>query len=147
MGISMGRFMPLLGLAFACGCGPQGDASNHGPGVPEPVVDPAVNVSAFQFDEAKQIIYLDTQAPAGQRRQFGIGLGSITIETLRTTNNQLVFHYTPEVEGGYTTYECTIPVSPPPVEFRIKSDGTPGDTSFDLTKCKVVRRGNLLLEQ
>lgn len=143
----MSRFTLLLGLAFACGCGPPSDGSTPESSVPEPVVASAANVSAFHYDETRQIIYLDTQIAPGQSRQFGIGLGSITIQTLSVTNKQLTFHYTPEVEGGYTIYECQIPVSPTRVEFRINSDGTPGKTSFDLSKCKVVRKGNILLEQ
>ena len=142
----MSRFTPLLGLALACGCGPSGDASTQETGVSEPVVDSSAEVSAFRLNETKQIIYLDTQIAPGQRRRFDIGQGSLTIQTLRVTDKWLTFHYTPEVEGGYTIYECTVPVSPTVVEFKINSDGTPGKTSFDLTKCKLIRGGNMLLE-
>jgi hypothetical protein len=141
------RLTPLLGLALACGCGPSGDASTPAPGVVEPVADSFEEVSAFRFDEVQQIVYLDTQVAPGQRRRFDMGQGSITIETLRVTDQMLTFHYTPEVEGGYAIYECTVPVSPSAVEFHINPDGTPGETSFDLTKCTLVRSGNLLLEQ
>lgn len=143
----MSRFSPLLGLALACGCGPSGEASTQVPGVSEPVVDSSAEVNAFRFDETKQVIYLDTQIAPGQRRRFDTGQGSITIQTLRVTDEGLTFHYTPEVEGGYTIYECTVPVSPTAVEFKINSDGTPGETSFDLTKCRLVRSGNLLVEE
>jgi hypothetical protein len=141
----MSRFTPLLGLALACGCELSGDASTHVSGESEPVVDAPAEVSAFRFDETMQVIYLDTQIAPGQRRRFDIGQGSITIQTLRVTDGELTFHYTPEVEGGYTIYECTVPVSPTAVEFNINSDGTPGETSFDLTKCRLVRSANLLL--
>jgi hypothetical protein len=140
------RCIPLLGLAVAYGCAPSGDASTQSPSALQPVVDSSAEVSAFSLDDTKQIIYLDTQLAPGQRRRFDIGLGSITIQTLRVTDKKLTFHYTPEVEGGYTIYECTVPVSTTRVEFRINSDGTPGKTSFDLTKCKLVRRGNVHLE-
>ena len=92
------------------------------------------------------MIYLDTRVAPGQRRRFDIGLGSISLETLSVKDGKLTFHYTPEVEGGYTIYECTATVGPKAVEFKINPDGTPGETSFDLKKCKVIRSGNLLLE-
>jgi hypothetical protein len=143
----MTHFTPLLGLALACGCGPYGAASPQQPGVSEAVVDSSAEASAFRLDKTKQVIYLDTQIAPGQRRRFDIGQGSITIETIRVTDKRLTFQYTLEVEGGYTIYECTVPVSPTPVEFTINSGGTPGKTSFDLEKCKLIRSGNLLLEQ
>jgi hypothetical protein len=142
----MSRFALVLVLALTCGCGPSGDASTRAPDVSQPVVGRPAAASAFHFDETEQIIYLDTQAAPGQQRRFDIGLGSITIQTLQVTDKKLTFHYTPEVEGGYTVYECTVPVSTTAVEFNINSDGTPGKTSFDLAKCKLVRSGNLHLK-
>ena len=142
----MSRFMNLLGLAIACGCGTEDNAPPQTPALSEAVVDSSPEASAFQLDETKHVISLNTQIAPGQQRRFDIGQGSITIETLHVRDGNLTFHYTPEVEGGYATYECTVPVSPKPVEFIIDPGGTPGATSFDLTKCKLVRHGNLLLE-
>ena len=137
----MARLIALLGFALLCGCNRSGDVihpqrsrSN------EPAVAPAA--SAFCLDETKQVISLDTRIAPQQRRRFDIGLGSITLETLKVTDNMLTFLYTPEVEGGYTIYECTVPISPTPVEIKIDSDGTPGATSFDLTECNVIGNGN-----
>jgi len=143
----MSRFLPLLGIAIAIGCGFSGDAATQEPAASEQVVDSSPTASPFRLDEKKQVIYLDTQIAPGQRRRFDIGLGSITIQTVQVKDKKLTFLYTPEVEGGYTTYECTVPVSSKPVEFKIDSDGTPGKTSYDLTKCKIVKRGNLLMDQ
>ncbi len=46
----------------------------------------------------------------------------------------------------YTTYECTAVIGDELVVFRVNPDGTPGSTSFDLTKCKVVGGGNVHFE-
>jgi hypothetical protein len=143
----MSRLMPLLGFAIASGCGLSGDAATQVPAPSEQVVESSPKARPFRLDEKKQIIYLDTQIAPGQRRRFDIGLGSITIQTMQVKDKKLTFLYTPEVEGGYATYECTVPVSSKPIEFKIDSDGTPGKTSFDLTKCKIVKRGNLLMDK
>ena len=117
----------LVCMAVACGCGSSGDAT-----------------SAFRLDGAKQIVYLDTRVSPPQRRRFDIGQGSLTLETLHVKDNKLTFRYTPEVGGGCTIYECTVPVSPTLVEFQITPQGTPGATSLDLAKCKIIFQGNAL---
>jgi hypothetical protein len=40
-----------------------------------------------------------TQIVPGQLRRFDIGLGAITIQTLRVADKHLTFHYTPEVDA------------------------------------------------
>jgi hypothetical protein len=62
---------------------------------------------------------------------------------MRATDRDLTFRYTPEIEGGYTTYECTVPISATFVAIRIAPDGTVGETSFDLAACKVIGQGNV----
>jgi hypothetical protein len=99
--------------------------------------------AAFRWDKPKNVIWLDTRVPPKQRQTFPIGQGSITIDTLSVADNKLTFLYTPEIEGGYMVYECTAPVSSKPIAFRIARNGTPGAVSFDLRKCKVIRRGSL----
>ncbi|MEZ5943093.1 MAG: hypothetical protein R3C18_17000 [Planctomycetaceae bacterium] len=101
---------------------------------------------AFKYDEAVGIITLDTRVAPGQKAMFGLGLGSITLETVSVADGELTFLYTPEVEGGYTVYECVVPISSEPVTVHVAPDSTPGETSFDLQKCKIIRSGNLLLE-
>jgi hypothetical protein len=155
----MRRLVALLGLSLLCGCNPSGGApgqaaSNTGAGnnaasSNDEALDsssPAssVPVSAFRLDETKQIVFLETRSVPPQRRRFDIGQGSITLETIRVKDGTLTFRYTPEVEGGYTIYECTVPVSSTPLEIKIARGGTPGATSFDLAKCRVIRRGSLL---
>jgi hypothetical protein len=138
----MGRFLAVLGVSLLCGCNPSGDAGSRQPGKSkEPDVAP--KMSAFSLDETNQVILLDTRIAPPQRRRFDIGLGSITIETLSVTGNKLTFRYTPEVEGGSMIYECTVLISPTPLEFKIAPDGTPGATSFDLTRCKVIPQRNV----
>ncbi|MCA9029321.1 MAG: hypothetical protein KDA66_00855 [Planctomycetaceae bacterium] len=100
---------------------------------------------AFRYDSAG-IIYLDTRVPPSQKMTFGMGLGSITLETVSVADGKLTFLYTPETEGGYTVYECVVPISEEPVTFKVAPDHSPGETSFDLQKCKVIRAGNLLWE-
>ncbi len=134
----MGRPILITWLLCLAGCSPHG-ANN-------PAVSSSDAASAFHFDKAKQVIFLDTRAAPPQRQRFWLPLGSITLETLHRTKNRLTFRYTPETEGGYTIYECTVPVSSTPLEFHVKSDGTPGATSFDVTKCKVVQQGDELSE-
>ncbi|MFG0261657.1 MAG: hypothetical protein ACF788_04630 [Novipirellula sp. JB048] len=105
--------------------------------------DLSQQVRAFDFDEAVGTISLDTRVPPRQRRRFDIGLGSVTLETIKTEDGKLTFQYTPEIEGGYTLYECTVPVSASPITIQVNQDGTPGETSFDLTECRVVGTGNV----
>lgn len=142
----MTRFILILGLVFACGCGSSSNLPTQESIQADVAATSSEKVSAFRLDKTKNVIYMDTRVAPGQLCRFDIGLGSITIETLHAADEKLTFHYTPEIEGGYTTYECAVPVSPSPVEFRIESDGTPGSTSFDLSKCKVVRSGSFLDE-
>lgn len=136
----------LMTVVFA-GCSQQNEPAGQStiqasnPLASDSVSD--VHGSAFEFDESGSRILLDTQNPPGQKRVFGIGLGSITIETKSIRDGILTFLYTPEVEGGYVVYECQIPISAEPVVFEIDASGCPGKTSFDLARCKVVRSGNL----
>ena len=146
----MRRLVALLGLSLFCGCNPSGGAtgqaaSNNAASNNDEAVDSSAPVGAFRLDQTRQIIFLDTRSAPPQRRRFDIGQGSITLETIRVKDGTLTFRYTPEVEGGYTIYECTVPVSPTPLEIKIAPGGTPGATSFDLAKCRVIRGGNLLL--
>ena len=100
--------------------------------------------SAFGLDKTKGIIFLDTRVAPPQRRRFDIGLGSVTLETVAVRDGKLTFHYRPEIEGGYTLYECVVDVSPKPITFDI-SKNVPGETSLDLEKCRIIKRGNELL--
>ena len=105
-----------------------------------------VTESAFKFEKLKSRILLDTRVAPGQRETFWIGLGSMTIETISANSGMLTINYTPEEEGGYTVYECNLPISDEPVVFEIDPAEVPGKTSFDLNDCKVLKTGNLLLE-
>lgn len=107
------------------------------------VENPATPESAFTFDKQNSRILLDTRIAPPQRRDFGIGQGSVTLETIEVKDGHLTFYYTPEIEGGYTTYECTVPVSASPITIKVNRDGTPGEISIDLTKCRVVKSGNV----
>ncbi len=139
--------LPLVALALAGGCGLSREASEPPRATAEPKQDSAaLPDNAFTFDEKAGVIFLDARVPPGQRRRFDIGQGSITLETLHVQDDNLTFHFTPETEGGYVVYECTVPISPDPISFQINPDGTPGATSFDLSQCKMIRSGNLLLE-
>ena len=134
----------ILGLTFAvaafAGCGTQEAVQKQ----TEASADNHVEAkSAMAFDITKSKILLDTRIPPSQRRRFDIGQGSITIETLSVEDNLLVIHYTPEVEGGYTVYECKLPISAEPVVFEIDASGCPGEPSFDLAACKTVKTGNV----
>lgn len=142
----MTRVILLLALTLACGCGPSGNVSQEVPPTNESNGDPPPQVSAFAFDKAQGIISLNTRIPPRQKKRFDIGQGSITLETLSIEDGKMTFQYTPEIEGGYTIYECTVPVSPTPITIKVSTDGTPGDNSFNLAECKVIRSGNLLLD-
>ncbi len=143
----MSRVIWLLALTLACGCGPSGDAFRKTTPTTESDAESPKQVSAFEFNQAEGIITLNTRIPPRQRRRFDIGQGSVTLETIGMEDSKLTFQYTPEIEGGYTVYECTVPVSPALITIRVNTDGTPGDTSFDLAKCKVIRNGSVLLDQ
>jgi hypothetical protein len=142
----MNRLLVSFTILLASGCQPPRNVSLPETHVPTAVLKPSTQPTAFRFDDDKHRIYLDTRVAPPQRRRFDIGQGSVTLETLSVKDNRLTFRYTPEVEGGYTIYECTVPISPTQVEFQINRDGTPGKPSLDLSKCKIIRRGNLHLK-
>ena len=124
----MSRTACILLLALAGGCGqseiaPTGEYSKSSEDTGQ-----SEQVSAFNFSKAEGIISLDTRIPPRQIRRFDIPMGSVTLETLEMKNDSLIFRYTPEIERGYTIYECTVPASASPV--RSKLTWTPGETSF-----------------
>lgn len=137
----MSRSATILLLTLACGCGLSDIAPTAESWNGSQNTEYAREVSAFAFDKEEGIISLDTRIPPGQIRRFDIGMGSVTLETLQVKNESLIFRYTPEIEGGYTIYECTARISDLPVTIKVSS--TPGETSFDLTRCEVVKTGNI----
>ncbi|MBI1247688.1 hypothetical protein GC197_07535 [bacterium] len=145
----MNRSIPLLVLMLASGCVPSAEVlPETKPVAPRTasVTDSPQSVpSAFAFDQQAGIISLDTQIPPAQKTTFPLGLGSIGLETLSAQDGHLTFRYTPEVEGGYTIYECTVPISSTPLTIDVHLD-FPSETSFDLSKCEVIHGGNLLLD-
>lgn len=139
----MPRGTVLLALALACGCGPSSNVPTGLQPAAEFNAESPQQVGAFEFDEAAGIISLDTRIPPRQSRRFDIGQGSVTLETVDVKGNDLTFQYIPEIEGGYTIYECTVPISALPITIKVNRDGTPGEPSFDLSKCRVVKSGNV----
>lgn len=131
----------MLLLALACGCGQSDIGPTTESSQRSESAEQSHEINAFAFEKAEGIISLDTRIPPRQIGRFDIGLGSVTLETLEVRNDSLIFRYTPEVEGGYTIYECTVPISDSPVTIKVSS--TPGETSFDLTKCRAVKTGNI----
>ena len=79
----------------------------------------------------------------GQAR-FGWGLGSVEVNILGRQRDSCVFHFTEEVEGGYTVYECRVPIDGPVVRIYESNGGI--SVSFSLPDAKVLRRGNLLID-
>lgn len=142
----MSRTAPFLLLALICGCGQSGNVPTEVSSTINEHSELSEPGSAFDFDEAAGMISLDTRIPPPQKRRFDIGQGSVSLETIETKDNHLTFQYTPEIEGGYTIYECIVPVSASPITIKVNSDGTPGKTSFDLSKCRVVKTGNVQWE-
>ena len=106
-------------------------------------VDREETESAMTLSATKSKIMLDTRISPPQRRRFDIAQGSITIETLSVEDGSLVIHYTPEIEGGYTIYECRLPISAQPVVFEIDSSGCLGEPSFDLSECRIIKTGSV----
>jgi hypothetical protein len=76
------------------------------------------------------------------RGTIGLGLGSASVELGGHEGGCCVFDYTFEIEGGYTTYRCRVPLSAPSVVVEAVSDYEVA-TSFDLADCEVIKRGNL----
>jgi hypothetical protein len=138
---TMFRTAILLSLTLGCGCGQSDIAPTGQSSKSSENTERSQQVSAFNFSKAEGIISLDTRIRPRQIGKFYIGLGSVTLETLEIKNDSLIFRYTPEIEGGYTIYECTVPISDSPLTIKVSS--TPGETSFDLTKCRVVKTGNI----
>lgn len=101
--------------------------------------------SPITFNADQVIISIDPKADARDKRQFGMAMGSITVETLGHDDGQFVFEYTCEMELGSATYRCRIPVAGPPATIEVPEGGNVPKTSFDLEKCELVRTGNLLL--
>lgn len=75
------------------------------------------------------------------------GLGSVQVKVVGQQEGQCVFDYTLDVEGGYTTWRCRVPVSDPPVVIQRNSDGAEFQkwvkTSIDLSKCEKIEAGNV----
>ena len=135
----------FFAVVLLCGCSPSNGSTPVKP-ASKAAGDTAPTPSAFRWDKPKNVIWLDARVPPKQRQTFPIAQGSITIETLSVADNKLTFLYTPEIEGGYTVYECLAPVSSEPIAFRIARNGTPGALSFNLRKCKVIRSGNVFFK-
>lgn len=134
----------LIGLlALAFGCGQSGNAPTEVSSTINENAQSSQHASAFNFEETTGTISLDTRIPPRQKRRFDIGLGSVTLETIEIQDRNLTFQFTSELEGGYTMYECTVPVSASPVTIMVNTDGSPGETSFDLAECRVVKTGNV----
>lgn len=142
----MKRLIAILLIVYAGGCAQSEPVSDSSSELPTAEVADR-DAMAFAIDRTERVVTLDTRAAPPQKRRFDLGQGSITLETLTATAGQLTFRYTPEVEGGFTVYECTVPVSPEPLTFKINADGTPGETSFDLADCKLIESGSLLDDQ
>lgn len=101
--------------------------------------------SPITFNADQGIITIDPKADARDKRQFGMAMGSITVETFGHDKGEFVFEYTCEIELGSATYRCRIPADGPPATIEIPKGGNVPKTSFDLEKCEVVRTGNLRL--
>ncbi len=140
---TVSRTVLILLFALVCGCGESGNTPTEVASTVSENAESSQQVSAFDFDEAAGMISLDTRIPPRQRQRFDIGQGSVELETIEMKGNNLTFQYTPEIEGGYTSYECIVPVSASPITIKVNTDGTPGETSFDLTDCRVVKTGNV----
>lgn len=140
----MRLLLSLILLGIIAGCNQAEPSTNHA----EIAIDrSSTPESPFTFDETNARVLLDTRIPPKQRRRFDIAQGSITIETVAAINGLLTIHYTPEVEGGYSVYECNLPISDEPVVFEIDSSGLPGKTSFNLNDCKTIKTGNLHFDE
>ena len=72
-------------------------------------------------------------------------LGSVSVKVLGRRHGLCVFEYTHEIEGGYTTYRCRVPVSEGLVRVRVLGDIEVA-TSFSIDDCEVVRRGNVFFD-
>ena len=141
--LALPRIVLLSALALLCGCDASSTAVRERSNEPLANASPTQRESAFDYDEAAGVVSLFTDVPPPAFRAFGLGQGSITLETIEARNGELTFRYTPEIEGGYTVYECVVPISSRPVTIKVNTDGTPGETSFDLAECRIVKTGNL----
>ena len=102
---------------------------------------------AISFDEASGVITINPAVDSMQKISYGFPLGSVTVETLGHKEDELLFEYTHEVEGGYTVYLCRVPVTDQPVTIQLPKGGdTEPRTSFDLEDCELVRRGSVFFD-
>ncbi|MHC4178917.1 MAG: hypothetical protein ACYSWU_15500 [Planctomycetota bacterium] len=144
------RFLAIGAILCLAGCAEEAAPLATSPrsetavGASGPAKVPGI-VSPIAFDEDKRLITICPKTDAKDKRQFGMGLGSVTVETLGHDNGQFVFEYTCEIEGGYNTYRCRIPVAGPPATVQLPGGATLPKTSFDLYKCEIVGKGNMLL--
>jgi len=90
---------------------------------------------------AKRIRFAPRTATQGQGTIY-IGLGSASIHLRGHEDGYCVFDYTFEIEGGYTTYRCRVPLSEPFVAIEALNNEEVS-TSFDLTRCEIIKRGNV----
>lgn len=73
----------------------------------------------------------------GERRDMVYGLGSKNITVKGVKENNCIFEYTDEMEGGYTTYECSIANS--------ITEVIPSGIDVD-NYCSIIKSGNMLQE-
>lgn len=74
----------------------------------------------------------------GEKRTLLHGLGSRSLEVIKSNRDNCTLKYVNEIEGGYTESECILPKSLGAI--------SPPDESFQ-KYCKEVKSGNYLLER
>ena len=78
-----------------------------------------------------------TLCKIGEQRILSFGLGSKTIKVKRRDENNCILNYMSEIEGGYTTYQCIIPMSLGEITL----------SNLDVSKyCMQIKSGNIFLE-
>lgn len=101
------------------------------------------------FAVTKDAITIDPRVCTQGTGTLFFGLGSVQVRVVGQQDGQCVFEYTLEVEGGYTTWRCRVPVSDGPIVIQRNSNGAEPQkwvkTSFDLEKCEKIETGNVHL--
>lgn len=90
------------------------------------------------------IVFIPSACKAGSAVLW-LGLGSASVKLLGHADGHCVFDYTFEIEGGYSTYRCRVPLSTERVTIEAVGSSEVR-TSFDLKGCKLLKTGNMLLE-
>jgi hypothetical protein len=111
---------------------------------PEQSKEPACIKNSVAHNAAEKtnvISFPPATAKRGDAPMLTFALGSVQVIIVDNDGKYCTFEYTLDIEQGYKTYRCRVPVSDPNVTIELTDDPGNIKTSFRLDQCEVVRVG------